>query len=70
MLDRYAPGWNWEICNKSVLEDPNWITGRLTVVTSDGEFCRAAIARRSTIKGEPIDAMALRAAAAKFGVSL
>lgn len=42
MLDKYAPGWNWEIKNLSFTEDRIYLVGRLTIVASDGIFYREA----------------------------
>lgn len=69
-LDRYAPGWSWEVRNRTELQGLLWLTGRLTVVASDGETFRDAIAPASRIQGEPIDAMVLRSAAVKYGLGL
>lgn len=69
-LDRYAPGWSWEVRNRTELQGLLWVTGRLTVVASDGNTYRDAIAPASCIPGEPLDSMALRSAAVKYGLGL
>ena len=41
-LDKYAPGWTWEIKNTQISRDRIFIIGRLTIPTSEGNIYREA----------------------------
>lgn len=43
ILDKYAPGWNWEITQTNLSDDRIFVTGRLTIPTSAGNVNREAI---------------------------
>lgn len=85
ILDKYAPGWSWEICRMGMTGDRLFLVGRLTVPTSEGHFCREAtgteLLKRDDGEGEltelaygdpssNAESMAFRRAAAKFGLGL
>lgn len=76
ILNKYAPGWHWEIISTSVVGPSLVITGRLTVPTIDGNVYRDAtgISKiEGTIYGDAssnAESMALRRAAAKYGLGL
>jgi hypothetical protein len=42
ILDKYAPGFFWEITNITTTPDRLVLVGRLTIPASDGDFCREA----------------------------
>jgi hypothetical protein len=42
ILDKYAPGWNWEIKETLISRDRIFIIGRLTIPTSEGNIYREA----------------------------
>ena len=42
ILDKYAPGWTWEITSTQVTSDRIFIVGRLTIPTSEGNIYREA----------------------------
>lgn len=42
ILDKYAPGWSWEICRMEMTEERLFLIGRLTIQTSDGYISREA----------------------------
>lgn len=42
ILDKYAPGWTWEIKSTQVTSDRIFIVGRLTIPTSEGNIYREA----------------------------
>lgn len=42
ILDKYSPGWTWEITNTIVTADRLIITGRLTIPAADGLIYREA----------------------------
>lgn len=42
ILDKYCPGWTWEIREMQATRDRIFITGRLTVPTSEGHIYREA----------------------------
>lgn len=103
-LDKYAPGWDWEIRQIHTSDDRIFITGRLTIAAADGTFYREAMGSeclkeevpvkisdgektktiadelgrivtesRELAYGDPAskaESMALRRAAAKFGLGL
>lgn len=84
ILDKYAPGWSWEICRMGMTSDRIFLIGRLTVPTSDGHICREATGTELLKRddedgpcelayGDPssnAESMAFRRAAAKFGLGL
>jgi len=42
ILDKYAPGWTWEIRSTVVTRDRLFLTGRLTIPTLEGNVYREA----------------------------
>ncbi|AFZ38244.1 hypothetical protein Sta7437_4806 (plasmid) [Stanieria cyanosphaera PCC 7437] len=42
ILDKYAPGWTWEIKETLISRDRLFIVGRLTIPTSEGNVYREA----------------------------
>jgi hypothetical protein len=42
VLDKYCPGWNWEIKDTQTSRDRIFIIGRLTILTSEGYVYREA----------------------------
>ena len=86
VLDKYAPGWQWQIVNVFYTEDKIHLVGRLTIIAADGVFCRDAIAEEKLKRfddktgeiidiayGDPVsnaDSKCFRKAAAKFGLLL
>lgn len=42
ILDKYAPGWTWEIKETLISRDRIFLVGRLTVPTSEGNIYREA----------------------------
>jgi hypothetical protein len=42
VLDKYAPGWTWEIKDTQTSRDRIFIVGRLTIPTSEGNIYREA----------------------------
>jgi hypothetical protein len=42
ILDKYAPGWKWEVCSLHSTPDRLFLTGRLTIPTRNGEVYREA----------------------------
>ncbi|MGL6342138.1 MAG: Rad52/Rad22 family DNA repair protein [Waterburya sp.] len=42
VLDKYAPGWTWEIKETLISRDRIFIVGRLTIPTSEGNVYREA----------------------------
>lgn len=43
ILDKYAPGWTWEITQTNLSDDRIFVTGKLTIPTSTGDVSREAI---------------------------
>jgi hypothetical protein len=90
ILNKYAPGWSWEIRQMHTTSDRLFIIGRLTIPTADGPQWREAtgteelketvtnkktgeVELREIAYGDPssnAESMALRRAAAKFGLGL
>jgi len=90
VLDKYAPGWTWEIRQVNHSSDRVFIVGRLTLPCADGDVWREAtgteclkeiktdkgtgeVIVKELAYGDPTsnaEAMALRRAAAKFGLGL
>lgn len=40
ILDKYAPGWTWEICRMGLSADRIFLVGRLTIPTREGSLYR------------------------------
>lgn len=85
ILDKYAPGWHWEICKMGMSRDRLFLVGRLTLHTSEGYLFREATGtealKRQNGDGECLElaygdpssnaeSMAFRRAAARFGLGL
>lgn len=85
ILDKYCPGWTWEITNIQTTSDRLFLTGRLTLTTQEGHIYREAtgtetlklIKRTGAIVEHPYgdpssnaESMAFRRACAKFGLGL
>jgi hypothetical protein len=78
-LDYYAPGWKSEVRSVVWFDGRIVLTVRLTIVAAEGEFWREATGTEeepdegSQMYGDPssnAESMALRRAAAKFGLGL
>ena len=75
LLDFFCPGWDWEVEVKSGAGRVI-IEGRLIIRAMEGDFSRSATGTESNDTdsyGDPssnAEAMALRRAAAKFGLGL
>lgn len=76
ILDRYTEGfWNWEI-RTQFLGDRVVVEGKLTILTTDGNFIREATGWESLeVDGygdstSNAEAMAFRRSCAKFGIGL
>jgi len=74
ILDTHAPGWEWDItCDYH--GDRTVVVGRLTIHGTDGSLTRSATGNETNDcgnYGDPVsnaEAMALRRAAAKFGIA-
>lgn len=76
ILDKYCPGWQWEIRQSSLSSDHIFLVGRLTIPTADGNLYREATGTEfleCSTYGDPSsnsESMAFRRAAAKFGLGL
>jgi hypothetical protein len=76
ILDKYAPGWTWEVRTVSVAGDRLVLVGRLTIPTSEGNIYREATGTEfldCSSYGEPssnAESQAFRRSAAKFGLCL
>jgi len=76
LLNRYAPGWQWEIKSIHTTNDDLFLIGRLTIPTAEGMVYREATGTNSlkdTAYGDAssnAESMAFRRAAAKFGLAL
>jgi len=76
ILDKYAPGWTWEICSTTTTSDRLFLVGRLSIPTSEGTVYREATGTELLIcgsYGDPssnAESMAFRRAAARFGLGL
>jgi Rad52/22 family double-strand break repair protein len=84
ILDKYAPGWHWQIQSISFSADRIFLIGRLTIPTANGETYREATGTellkrmdeeelKELAYGDPssnAESMAFRRAAAKFGLGL
>ena len=75
-LDHYAPGWNYEIRSLDSIGGKLILTIRLTVRSSEGLVYREATGQEDEEKdtygdsSSNAESMALRRAAAKFGLGL
>ncbi|WP_024547008.1 DUF1071 domain-containing protein [Picosynechococcus sp. NKBG15041c] len=85
ILDKYCPGWTWEIITMQTTDNRLFLTGRLTITTAEGNIYREATGTE-TLKltkrtgeivehpyGDPssnAESMAFRRACAKFGLGL
>lgn len=86
ILDKYAPGWIWEIKQMHTSDDRLFLIGRLTLHTAEGSIYREATGTEALKEwseknqrmqelayGDPssnAESMAFRRAAAKFGLGL
>lgn len=76
ILDKYAPGWTWEVRQLTTTVDRLFLVGRLTLHTSEGNVYREATGTEILAcgsYGDPssnAESMAFRRAAAKFGLGL
>ena len=85
ILNKYCPGWTWEIRNIGQSSDRIFLNGRLTIPTAEGNVYREATGteelKRLDKNGEAVElvygdpssnaeSMAFRRAAAKFGLGL
>lgn len=76
ILDKYAPGWTWEIKTMTLSSDRIFLVGRLTIPAADGIFYRESTGTESLHDfgyGDPssnAESMCFRRAAAKFGLGL
>ena len=85
ILDKYAPGWRWQIVKMELSSDRIFIVGRLTIPCSDGVFYREATGTeelkettrggetRELAWGDPTsnsESMSFRRCAARFGLGL
>lgn len=86
ILDKYSPGWQWEVSRIHNSDDRLYVVGRLTLFTKDGPVSRDGVGTemlkrtdKNTGEIEEIaygnpssnaEANALRRAAAKFGLGL
>jgi len=76
LLDRHAPGWQWQVVSVQVCGNHLVLVGRLIVPTADGPIVREATGSELlevSGYGDPAsnaEAMAFRRAAAKFGLGL
>jgi hypothetical protein len=75
-LDHYAPGWSYEVRSVNTVGDAVAITARISIPCAEGIVWREATGYEPiTVKGygDPTsnaESMALRRAAAKFGLCL
>jgi hypothetical protein len=76
ILDKYCPGWCWNIVNIYTTDTDLFLVGRLTIPTSDGVVYREATGNEKlncSSYGDPssnAESQAFRRAAAKFGLGL
>ncbi len=75
LLDRCAPGWDYAVTNITVTSERIFVTARITIRASEGEISREATGTELLncgSYGDPssnAESMALRRAAAKFGLA-
>lgn len=76
LLDRCAPGWDYSVTSIHTTSDRIFVTARVTIRASEGDFAREATGTELLncgSYGDPssnAESMALRRAAAKFGLGL
>lgn len=76
VLDKYCPGWSWEITQIQLSEKRLFMVGSLSIPTSDGLIVRCASGTESldcSSYGDPssnAESMAFRRACARFGLGL
>lgn len=76
ILDKYAPGWTWEITKMGQSDARIFLVGRLTICTNEGNVYREATGTEElqcSSYGDPssnAESMAFRRAAARFGLGL
>jgi len=76
ILDKYAPGWAWEIIKMELTDKTLFLVGSLSILTSDGLIVRSATGNEDlncSSYGDPssnAESMAFRRAAARFGLGL
>ena len=76
ILNKYCPGWAWEVTQMHISSDRLFLVGRLTLATSEGTAYQEATGTAElscSNYGDPssnAESMALRRAAAKFGLAL
>ncbi len=76
ILNKYCPGWTWEITRIHTTGDRLFLVGRLTLATAEGSTYQEATGTEDldgVVFGDPssnAESMALRRAAAKFGLAL
>jgi hypothetical protein len=76
ILDKYAPGWSWEVKSVQTDESRLYLTGRLNIPTSEGNVYREATGTEllnCSSYGDPssnAESMAFRRCAARFGLGL
>lgn len=76
ILDKYAPGWAWEITKLEQTKDRLVLVGSLSIPCSDGLILRCATGTESldcSSYGDPssnAESMAFRRACARFGLGL
>jgi hypothetical protein len=75
ILDKYAPGWEWQIASITLSSDRIFLVGVLTIPTSDGTYQRSATGTEllsCSSYGDPssnAESMAFRRCCAKFGLA-
>ncbi|MDS3860153.1 hypothetical protein RIF25_04975 [Thermosynechococcaceae cyanobacterium BACA0444] len=76
ILDKYCPGWTWQIVRMELTSKQLFMVGELAVHTRDGLVVRSASGREDldcSSYGDPssnAESMAFRRCAAKFGLGL
>lgn len=76
ILDKYCPGWSWQISQIQLSDSRLFMVGSLSIPTSDGLIVRSATGTESldcSSYGDPssnAESMAFRRACARFGLGL
>ena len=80
ILDKYAPGWQWEVRQIYTTPERVFLVGRLTIIAKDGHFFQDATGTellkngdKEIAYGDPTsnaESMALRRAATRYGLAL
>jgi hypothetical protein len=75
ILDKYAPGWSWDISRLETTSERIFLVGRLSIPTADGVVSRDATGTEQldTKFSDPsskAESMAFRRASARFGLGL